>query len=149
MIQKLDSLKPPIDQGIIARVITLVTTHYPATQAIYLFGSYGTVYERPDSDVDLAILLPPQQAKVVGSLVLSALRVDLETLLKRDIDLINLRRVPIILQKEVIADDRRIYVADVYAADEFEMLTLSYYQKLNAERADIVRDAIRTGRLVL
>ncbi|MEA3396520.1 MAG: nucleotidyltransferase domain-containing protein, partial [Chloroflexota bacterium] len=70
-------------------------------------------------------------------------------LLKKKVDLINLRRVPTVLQKEVIAADRRIYHADEYAADEFEMLTLSYYQKLNEERAEIIEDALATGRFIV
>jgi PHD/YefM family antitoxin component YafN of YafNO toxin-antitoxin module len=42
--------------------------------------------------------------------------------------------------------DRRIYCADAYAADEFEMLTLSYYQKLNEERREILAEGLRSGR---
>jgi predicted nucleotidyltransferase len=129
-------------------IINTLLAHYPETQAIYLFGSYQTADERPDSDVDIAILLPPQQAKAAGSLALSAPRSELEDYLERDVDLINLRQAPTVLQKEVVADERRIYLADAYAAAEFEMLTLSYYQKLNEERAIIIRDALTTGRFV-
>ncbi len=129
-------------------LIDIILTHYPQTQAIYLFGSYQTDDEQPTSDVDIAILLPPRQAKAAGSLALSALRSELEAYLERDVDLINLRRVSTVLQKEVVAADRRIYCADAYAAAEFEMLTFSYYQKLNEERSNIIRDALTTGRFV-
>ena len=44
-------------------IVRTVLRHYPDTQAIYLFGSYGTENEWPDSDVDIALLLPPEQAK--------------------------------------------------------------------------------------
>ncbi len=40
-------------------IVRTVLDHYPDTQAIYLFGSYGTENEWPDSDVDIALLLPP------------------------------------------------------------------------------------------
>jgi predicted nucleotidyltransferase len=130
-------------------IVRSILEHYPTAQAIYLFGTYGTADEWPDSDVDIAVLLAPQQAKAAGSLALSALRFELEASLKKEVDLINLRRVPTVLQKEVIAADRRIYQADEYAADEFEMLTLSYYQKLNEERAEIVEDALATGRFII
>ncbi len=128
---------------------------YPDVQAIYLFGTYDTADERPDSDVDIAVLLAPQQARAAGILALNDLRFELQDLLKKKVDLINLRRVPTVLQKEVIAADRRIYPAisewraDEYAADEFEMLTLSYYQKLNEERADIIEDALASGRFIV
>ena len=39
----------------------------------------------------------------------------------------------------------RIYDGDWFAVEEFEMLTLSYYQKLNEERADIVFSALSGG----
>ncbi|MBE9546321.1 MAG: nucleotidyltransferase domain-containing protein, partial [Proteobacteria bacterium] len=42
--------------------------------------------------------------------------------------------------------DRRIYQADEYAADEFDMLTISYYQKLNEERAGILEEVLASGR---
>lgn len=129
-------------------IIEVVLLHYPNVEAIYLFGTYGTADQWPESDVDVAVLLPPPQAKAAGALVLSDLRFALEDRLQREVDLINLRRVPTVLQKEVIVADRRIYCADEYAADEFEMLTLSYYQRLNAERKEIIEDALATGNFI-
>ncbi len=125
-----------------------ILEHYPDTQAIYVYGTYGTADEWPDSDIDIAVLLPPKQAKEARYLAVSDLRFELEAALKRKVDLVNLRRVPTVLQKEVIAADRRIYCSDGYAADEFEMLTLSYYQKLNQERAEIIEDILETGRII-
>ena len=80
---------------------------------------------------------------------------ELEDRIKKKVDLINLRCVPTTLQKEVIAAERRIYPTgskhrdDEYAADKFEMLTLSYYQKLNQERAEIIKDALANGRFIV
>ena len=133
----------------ISMIVRTVLEHYPAAQAVYIFGTYGTEYERAGSDVDIAVLLPPRLAKAAGLLAVSELRFDLEDSLKKDVDLINLRRVPTVLQKEVIAAARRIHCADEYAADEFEMLTLSYYQKLNEERAGIISDILVTGRIIV
>jgi len=119
---------------------------FPNTQAIYLFGSWGTTAEREESDVDLALLLPHQQAKKLKSLYMTPLHHQLESLLHRDVDLINLRQVSTVLQKEVIAKNRRVYCADSYAADEFEMLTISYYQKLNEERAGVLQSFFKSKR---
>ncbi|MGH8610590.1 MAG: type VII toxin-antitoxin system MntA family adenylyltransferase antitoxin [Gammaproteobacteria bacterium] len=126
--------------------IQTVLSHYPDTQAIYLFGSYGTTDEWPDSDVDIALLLPAGQARVNRMLVMSPLWTELESLLKKPVDLINLRETPTVFQKEIIAADRRIYTGDAYAADEFEMLVLSFYQKLGEERAEILAEGLRSGR---
>jgi hypothetical protein len=51
-----------------------------------------------------------------------------------------------VLQKEVIAANRRIHDGDSGSADEFEMLVLSLYQKLNEERAGVVESALAGGR---
>lgn len=127
-------------------IVKAVLKYYPDAQAIYLFGSYGTDVEWADSDADIALLLPPPKSKDVDSLAMSGLRSELESALEREVDLVNLRQVSTVLQKEVVAADRRIYYADEYAADEFEMLTISYYQKLNEERAEILEEALASGR---
>lgn len=127
-------------------IIHIVLRHYPEVQAIYLFGSYGTENEWPDSDVDIALLLPPKNSKEIGLLMLSCLRFELESLLNKSVDLLNLRQISTVFQKEVITADRRIYCSDEYAADEFEILVLSFYQKLNKERAEILAEGLRSGR---
>jgi predicted nucleotidyltransferase len=127
-------------------IIQAILAHHPDTQAIYLFGTYGTEEEWPESDVDMAVLLPPKEAKQRGSFTMSKLQVTLEQLLGKDVDLINLRRVSTVFQKEITMAERRIFCANDYAADEFEMLVLSFYQKLNEERAEIIASALDCGR---
>ena len=77
---------------------------------------------------------------------MSDLRFELESLLKKDVDLINLRQANTVFQKEIIMEGRRVFDADEYGTDEFEMLTISYYQKLNAERAEILQEVSASGR---
>ena len=129
-----------------SEIASTILAVYPQTQAVYLFGSFDTEEESPVSDVDIAILLPHAEARQVGSLTMSDLRFHLEQLLRRDVDLINLRQVSTVLQKEVVAAERRIYSGDPSATDTFEMLTLSFYQKLNEERRDILEQFYQTGR---
>ncbi len=123
-----------------------VLRHYPEAQGIYLFGSHGTAGQRPDSDVDIALLLPFARAKEAGDLSLSPCRGDLEDALHRDVDLLNARRVSTVFQKEILASGRLIDRADPAAVDEFEMLALSDYQRLNEERREILEDALAGGR---
>jgi predicted nucleotidyltransferase len=126
-------------------IVRHILTHYPSVQGIYLFGSYGTADQRPDSDVDIALLLPPDVAEQAGHLALSDLQLQLSTTLGHDVDLLNARLVSTVFQMAIIFG-KLIYCADRYAVDEFEMLTLSYYQKLNEERAEILAEFRRTGR---
>ncbi|MGW8257813.1 MAG: type VII toxin-antitoxin system MntA family adenylyltransferase antitoxin [Thermoguttaceae bacterium] len=127
-------------------IIDTVLRHYPDVQGVYLFGSYAAENQWPQSDVDIALLLPPEQAKQVADLCFSPCRLELENVLHKDVDLINARRVSTVFQKEIIVGGRLIYCSDQYAVDEFEMLGLSFYQKLNEERAEILAEGLRTGR---
>lgn len=127
-------------------IIGIILNYYPDVQAIYLFGSYGTAEEWPDSDIDLALLLPPQQASSERPLAMSQCWSALAASLGREVDVVNARRVSTVFQKEIIASGRLLYCADQYAVDEFEMLVLSYYQKLNDERREIVNSFIESGR---
>ena len=128
-----------------AAIIPIVLMHYKAAQAIYLFGSYGTGHAWPDSDLDIALLLIPEQAKTEPNLLLSQCRFDLEEAMSQEVDLLNVRQVSTVFQKEIIGGVR-IYCADPYAADEFEMLVISYYQKLTYERRAIMDAFYKTGR---
>ncbi|MBF0308970.1 MAG: nucleotidyltransferase domain-containing protein [Magnetococcales bacterium] len=125
-------------------IVEAVRTFFPRVQAIYRFGSCGTADERPDSDCDLALLLPPGDKT---RLAVHPLAEQLAALLGREVDLVNLRQVDTVFQKEILAAERRIDAGDVQAADSFEMLVLSYYQRLNRERREILADFRASGRV--
>jgi len=127
-------------------LIETVLADYPDTQAIYLFGSWGTEDEWPTSDLDMAVLLPPEQAKTLDFWAWLDLGQRLSAIVRNKVDLLNVRRVSAVLQKEAVMADRRIYTGDEHAADEFEMLTLSFYQKLNQERTEVLAEGLRSGR---
>lgn len=127
-------------------VILTICAHFPVIQGIYLFGSHGTADQRQDSDIDIALLLPPLQAKQVSPDQLNRCSLALSKQLQARVDLVNARRVSTVMQKEIIAAGRLLHVADRYAVEEFEMLTLSYLQKLNDERAGILQAFAATGR---
>ncbi len=127
-------------------IIPTILKHYPEVQAIYLFGSRAMGNEWPDSDVDIAVLLPPVQAKSEKNLAFSDCCYELMKLMNCEVDLLNARLVSTVFQKEILATGWVIYCADQYAMEEFEMLTLSYYQKLNEERKEILQSFNETGR---
>lgn len=122
--------------------------YYPDVQGIYLFGSHLTEDEWPDSDVDIALLLPPDAAKKERSFAMSECSLALARILNKEVDLLNARTVSTVFQNEIISKGRLLYCADRYAVVEFEMLTMSYYQKLNEERAEIISSALADGRFI-
>lgn len=138
---------PRMSDAATTELIRRILDAHPNTQAIYLYGSWGTPEQWPTSDIDLAVLLPPVESKTLDIMAWLGLSVELAHIAGvQKADLINLRKVGALLRKEVVAADRRIYCADEYAADEFEMLSISFYQKMNEERRGIVEEFHRTGR---
>lgn len=129
------------------KLLYQILSSYSETQAIYLFGSWGTENQSQHSDLDIAVLLPSETAKHVDPwewLTLSQQLANIAGVEK--VDLINLRQVDTVLRKEVIAANRRVWCTDESAALEFEALTLSLYHQLQFERKAIIDDAITTGR---
>ncbi len=129
-------------------IISTIHRHHPHVQGIYLFGTFGTDAEQPDSDLDLAVMLPPAEARKERAFAFGACHHDLEALTRRSVDLINLREVNTVFQNEIINEGRLIYFADETEIDAFEMKVMSAYQKLNDERAVILKDIEATGRVL-
>jgi predicted nucleotidyltransferase len=119
-------------------LIDLLIESIPDVCAVYLFGSHASGDDRHDSDVDIAILPSRDQARPLDPVKLFSIRESLAARCSRDVDLVDLRTAPVVLAKEIIGADRRVFCSDCNHADEFEMLTLSLYQKLNDERRKIL-----------
>ena len=126
--------------------VDIIKHHYPTTQGIYLFGSHDTPDEWPESDVDIAVLLPNDAAGSAGALRLSPCAAALAAHLGKHVDLVNLRYASTVFQHEIIQHGRLLYSADMNAIYLFEMVVMSLYQKLNEERADIMREFLKTKR---
>ncbi len=127
-------------------LVAAIRQCFPTVQGIYLFGSFATASANAASDVDIAVLLPHQIAKQHRNLYLSELHLTLEKQLERSVDLVNLRLVSTVLQQQVIEHGQVLDCQDQYALAEFEMLTCSFYQKLNEERKEILQDFWETAR---
>lgn len=116
-------------------------THGWDLDAVYLFGSAAARRLRADSDVDLAVLADEPLAAPERL----ALTAELADIVRRDVDLVDLRRASTVLQAQVIARGQRLLVADASAAAWFEMRALKSYALLNEERAPIFERMRREG----
>ena len=110
--------------------------------AVYLFGSVAEGRERPDSDVDLALLSTGE----MDPYSLFACAQDLGGLLGRDVDLIDLSRASTVMRAHVVGHGRRIAVEDRVRADEFEMYALSDYARLNQEPRMLIESFVGAYR---
>lgn len=118
--------------ALLPEVVTRLEVFHPAV--IYLFGSAVRGNDHPQSDIDLAFL--PVDACDPVEVFEMANR--LAEVLGRHVDLIDLRRASTVMAKEVVTTGRVVAQADRRSRQEFEMLTLANYARLNEERQPIL-----------
>ncbi|VAW50620.1 hypothetical protein MNBD_GAMMA06-1693 [hydrothermal vent metagenome] len=117
-------------------IIKAIIAKLPDIQAIYRYGSAGSVYERKDSDVDIAFLIN----RTVSFQEMSELSLSLAQLTSKDVDLHNMKDLPVTLRVQIIFYGVRIYCKDNVAAEAYDSYTLSDYVRLNEERHFILED---------
>jgi uncharacterized protein len=123
----------------------------PDLVAAYLFGSYGTEYQTPLSDVDLAFVFrlghePDADAEMeFRGRVLDALQ-------EEDVSIVLLNRVPCIFQMKVLRTGRRLYCGDEIALADFVERVVNvhgdyiiHHQKVVAEYDAALREEYGRG----
>lgn len=116
---------------------------YPEVAAVYLFGSCGTEYEHPGSDLDLGVIFRGK-TKLQHELQIEA---DLSSLLKSDrIDFVNLNCAPVALQFRVLSEGLLVYEGDYILNSNFIEHVLREYRNYSfhyARFAEESRKALR------
>ena len=84
--------------------------------AVYLFGSHGTEFEHPLSDIDLGVVFT-RPVTLAEELTLDAA---LSLHVRHDrIDLVNLNRAPIALQFRALKEGMLVYEGDYFKHSDF------------------------------
>lgn len=110
------------------RIVRALAGFEPAV--IYLFGSYGGPAQHPQSDIDIAFL----PTVTVAPLDCFHIGTELSDQVGHVVDLVNLRQASTVLAKEVLLTGAPLFIGDPAVQQEFEMLVLADYARLNEER---------------
>ena len=125
-------------------IVDAVVAAYPDVQALYRFGSWGTVRQHARSDLDLALLLPLGVARRPGADRWVELNGSVASAARTDrVDLVNLRRAGTVLQAEVLRSGQPVYCGDEDARLAFEVQVLSQYHDLNRWREPLIEEFLR------
>jgi uncharacterized protein len=113
----------------------------PEAWAVYVYGSFARGEDWPDSDLDIAVLLPPEQRipdllKLIG---------DISKHIHRDADVVDLRRVGDVLRREVLESGRSLFESDPEKVLAWEASAMSQYAHYREEVRGILDDFRRTG----
>ncbi|MDP4721676.1 MAG: nucleotidyltransferase domain-containing protein, partial [Akkermansiaceae bacterium] len=123
---------PRISDNLRLKLIEALKAFKPA--AVYLFGSFGTPSQHQGSDIDVAFL------PTVASNPIDCFRIagQLSEQIGTQVDLVNLTQASTVFSKEVLRTGILIDIASPALQQQFEMLTLSDYARLNEERKAIL-----------
>ena len=106
----------------------------PGLAAAYLYGSYGTPFQTPLSDVDIALIFAErtepsfaQHMELIGH-VTGALHED-------DVSVTILNRAPLAMQHRVLADGRPLLVLDEIVHADFVERTITRYSDFAIDEA--------------
>ncbi|MGA7538027.1 MAG: nucleotidyltransferase domain-containing protein [Steroidobacteraceae bacterium] len=128
-------------QRILATACEALLAAQPDAWAIYVFGSFARGEEWPDSDLDLAVLLPP--ARRIENLL--DVMGGVSARVHRDLDVVDLRRAGDVLRREVLMQGRTLYVSEPDHVLAWEAAAMSRYARHREEIRDILEDFRRTG----
>jgi len=113
----------------------------PDAWAVYVYGSFARGEDWPDSDLDVAVLLPPEQ-RIPDLLELVG---DISKHVHRDVDVVDLRRVGDVLRREVLENGRTLFESDPEKVLAWEASAMSRYAHYREEVRGILDDFRRTG----
>lgn len=106
----------------------------PDAWAAYVYGSFARGDDRPDSDLDLAVLPPPGRRLLNGLELVG----NISRRVHREVDLVDLREVGLDLLTELWRDGRPLFIQQASDTLVWEAEKMSDYSDFNPRRAAIV-----------
>ena len=128
-------------ERIFAEARDVLLAALPRALALYVYGSFARGDEWPQSDLDLAVLLPADQD--IPDLL--GLIGEISTHTGRDVDLVDLRKAGDVLRREVLEAGRVLHTADPDSVLAWEASAMSRYARHREEVREILEDFERTG----
>lgn len=108
---------------------------------IYIFGSAAKGTLRNDSDIDIAFLSDENFSNY--EIFMKAQ--ELADIIKRDVDLIDLKKASTVFKAQIVGTGEKIYCIDDTRRMYFETYAFKDYALLNEERACILENIKRSG----
>ena len=128
------------------QLTTDIQSVLPDAVAAWLYGSAASGSMNAESDIDIAVLLPPHDArKTTWSLREKAQA--LATRWDREVDLVSFSAVSCVLQKEILTAGQPLFSKDDLVVGNAELWALSQYREFNERNAEEFTRIARAGKV--
>jgi len=111
----------------------------PGLVAVIQFGSFGSIYEKNESDLDLAILTRDTHVPI-DPVKLWNIAQEIAGKINRDVDLIDLSQASTVFRYQILKNGQTIYCRDKLILTHFDSLSVSMYLRFQEERKEILED---------
>jgi len=114
--ERMEKVKRELPQSLINVVVEFCKNN-KNIKAAFIFGSYGSKYQRESSDLDIAVLFEDspnfmEQMEIAAELELKINR-------SIEVDLINLNKADLVMQHEIVTEGMKIYSEDDIKTADF------------------------------
>ncbi len=130
----------------IAQTVADICAGHPEIQAAFLFGSTVAGKRKPDSDIDVAVLVSPEHGESFSQIPIIS---ELEDALNRPVDVVVLNRCGEIVKFHVRRDGRRVLDRDPGYRKSFEIRGRKMWEDwlyLHKRYVDVVLYGKKYGR---
>lgn len=121
-------------------IIDLIKPH---CEFAFLVGSFGTPRFTKDSDLDLAVYF----AESVDWDLKLILKEQLENLVSRDVDLVDLRTADPIFARQILENGRLLFSKNNHLLMEWKIKSLSLYIDLKMGRSEIEKNLLKRTKI--
>ena len=125
---------------------TAIQSVLPDAAAAWLYGSAASGSMNAESDIDIAVLLPPKDPRQT-SWALGQEAQNLGERLHRKVDLVNFLAVSCVLQKEILNAGKPLFSKDEFVVANAALQALGQYRDFNERNAQEFARIARTGKV--
>ncbi|AQX56602.1 type VII toxin-antitoxin system MntA family adenylyltransferase antitoxin [Priestia flexa] len=132
-----------MDRQIVQSITDFLHTHIDPS-FIIVFGSFAKGTTHQESDIDIGFYVKHKKLEKYEIFMLAQ---ELATILKREVDLVNIAEASTVFQAQIYMTGTVIYSNDDKLRMSEQMKALKMYAKLNEERKDILKKVDESGSI--
>ncbi|MCP1191453.1 nucleotidyltransferase domain-containing protein [Priestia flexa] len=132
-----------MDRQIVQSITDFLHTHIDPS-FIIVFGSFAKGTPHQESDIDIGFYVKHKKLEKYEIFMLAQ---ELATILKREVDLVNIAEASTVFQAQIYMTGTVIYSNDDRLRMSEQMKALKMYAKLNEERKDILKKVDESGSI--